>query len=128
MTREELFAYCAERYGTEPDYPFSSDYETAVLRHKESRRWYGIVMHIPKSRLGIPSEDTADVLNLKLPTELLGSFEADVGVYPAYHMSKLHWASILLADAPDDLVEFLLGISFDLTATPVRKKRRKDDE
>ena len=28
MKREELFEYCADAYGTAPDYPFDEDFET----------------------------------------------------------------------------------------------------
>ena len=47
------------------------------------------------------------------------------GVYPAYHMNKLHWISVLLPDAPADTARFLAGVSFEVTrAKPARKKTR----
>ena len=60
-------------------------------------------------------------VNLKLPTEMFGSFGATDGVYPAYHMNKLHWISVLLPDAPDDVVQFLVNVSFE--ATKAKRKR-----
>ena len=59
-------------------------------------------------------------------TEMFGSFGAVDGVYPAYHMNKLHWISVLLPDAPDDVVEFLVNVSFE--ATKDKRKRRKTAE
>ena len=32
--------------------------------------------------------------------------------YPAYHMNKLHWISVLLPDAPEEVVRFLVNVSF----------------
>lgn len=121
MTRQELFTYCQSTYGTLPDYPFEEDFETAVLRHTKTRKWYAIVMRVSRSKFGIASNEVIDVVNLKLPTEMFGSFEASEGVYPAYHMNKLHWVSVLLEDAPDDVVQFLLNVSFE--ATQGTKKR-----
>ncbi len=63
------------------------------------------------------------MVNLKLPTEMFGSFGAADGVYQAYHMNKLHWISVLLPDATDDVVKFLVNVSFEATKSP--KKRSK---
>ena len=116
MTKQELLDYCADKYGTKPDHPFEDDFITTVLRHSDSRKWYGIIMHIPRRKLGINSDETVDVINLKLPIELHGSFGAADGVYPAYHMNKLHWISVILKDAPDDTLQFLIHASFKATS------------
>jgi predicted DNA-binding protein (MmcQ/YjbR family) len=122
MTREEFFTYCLDTFDTNPDYPFDDLMETAVFRHTMNRKWYALLMKIPKSSLGIANEEKADVLNLKLPPEMICSFGASDGVYPAYHMSKAHWVSVLLEAASDDLVQFLVGVSHSLTK-PLAKKR-----
>ena len=124
MTKQQLFEYCLNTYGTSPDYPFDEDFETAVLRHTDNRKWYAIVMRVSRSKFGLDSDEVIDVVNLKLPTEMFGSFGAADGVYPAYHMNKLHWISVLLPDAPDDVVQFLTNVSFEATrAKPKRAKR-----
>ncbi len=122
MTKQEFFAYCLDTYGTLPDYPFEEDFETAVLRHADTRKWYAIVMKVTRRKFGFDYDEAVDVVNLKLPTEMFGSFDAADGVYPAYHMSKLHWISVLLPDAPEDLTRFLTSVSFE--ATKEKKKRR----
>ena len=121
MTKQQLLEYCLEEYGTVADYPFDDWMESAVLRHAESRKWYGIVMRVSRRKFGIESDEVVDVVNLKLPTEMFGSFGAAEGVYPAYHMNKLHWISVLLPDAPDDVVQFLVNVSFE--ATKAKRKR-----
>ena len=122
MTKLKLFEYCLNTYGTSPDYPFDEDFETAVFRHTDNRKWYAIVMHISRRKFGFDSDEVIDVVNLKLPTEMFGSFGASDGVYPAYHMNKLHWVSVLLPDSPDDRVEFLLNVSFEATKSKAKKK------
>ena len=124
MTKQEFLTYCLRAFGTTPDYPFDDWMESAVLRHKESRKWYAIAMRVSRRKFGMDSDETVDVVNLKLPTEMFGSFGADVGVYPAYHMNKLHWISVLLPDAPEDVVEFLINVSFD--ATKDKRKPKKN--
>ena len=122
MTKQFLFEYCLSTYSTSPDYPFDEDFETTVLRHADNRKWYAIVMNVSRRKFGFDSDEVIDVVNLKLPTEMFGSFGASDGVYPAYHMNKLHWVSVLLPDSPDDIVEFLLNVSFEATKSKAKKK------
>ena len=120
MTKRSYLQYCLDAFGTSPDYPFDEDFETAVLRHADNRKWYAIVMRVSRKKFGFRSDEVIDVVNLKLPTEMFGSFGAADGVYPAYHMNKQHWISVLLPDAPDDVIEFLTNCSFEAT----RSKRK----
>ena len=126
MTKQEFLEYCLNTYGTSPDYPFDEDFETAVLRHGGNRKWYAVSMKVSRRKFGFESDEVIDVVNLKLPTEMFGSFGAADGVYPAYHMNKLHWISVLLPDAPDDVIRFLVNVSFE--ATKDKRKRRKTTE
>lgn len=122
MTKQSFLDYCRDAFNTEEDYPFDEDFNTAVLRHRDSRKWYGIVMDVPRYRFGQKSDEVIQVVNMKLPVDMFGSFSASDGVYPAYHMNKRHWISVLLPDAADDLVKFLINVSFEATKTP--KKRQ----
>lgn len=123
MNKQGFFEHCLDTFGTSPDYPFDEDFETAVLRHADNRKWYALVMSVSRRKFGFESDEVIDVVNMKLPTEMFGSFGADDGVYPAYHMNKLHWISVLLPDAPDDIVQFLVNVSFEATKTPKKKSK-----
>ncbi len=122
MNKQSFFEYCLATYSTSPDYPFDEDFETAVLRHGDTKKWYALVMRIPRSKLGIDSDEMVDVVNLKVPTEMFGSFGVEDGVYPAYHMNKLHWISVILQDAPEDVIKFLVDVSFEATKTKIKKR------
>ena len=122
MTKQQFLSYCRSAYGTSPDYPFDDWMESAVLRHTDNQKWYAIAMRVSRRKFGQNSDEEVDVVNLKLPTEMFGSFSAADGVYPAYHMNKLHWISVLLPDANDELVRFLVNVSFEATKTT--KKRQ----
>ena len=123
MIKQDFLKYCLSTYGTSPDYPFDEDFETAVLRHADNRKWYAIVMRVSRRKFGFDSDEIIDVVNLKLPAEMFGSFGASDGVYPAYHMNKLHWISVLLPDASDDIVQFLVNVSFEATKPPKKKSK-----
>ena len=124
MTKQQFLEYGLDTYGISPDYPFDEDFETAVLRHADNRKWYAIVMRVSRRKFGFDSDEVIDVVNLKLATEMFGSFGSADGVYPAYHMNKLHWISVLLPDAPDDIVQFLVNVSFEATKSPQKKSKQ----
>lgn len=123
MNKQEFLEHCLDTYCTSPDYPFEKDFETAVLRHNENRKWYALVMRISRRKFGFDNDEVIDVVNLKLPVEMFGSFGVADGVYPAYHMNKLHWISVLLPDAPEDVVQFLVNVSFEATKTTKKKTK-----
>ena len=123
MTKQSFLEYCLNTYGTSLDYPFDDHLETAALRHTGNKKWFALVMKVSRRTFGFDSDEVIDVVNLKLPTEMFGSFGATDGVYPAYHMNKLHWISVLLPDAPDDVVQFLVNVSFEAAKAPKKKSK-----
>jgi hypothetical protein len=124
MTKQSFLDYCLGTFGTSPDYPFDEDFDTAVLRHADNRKWFALMMKVSRRKFGLDSDETVDVINLKLPVEMFGSFGKDDGVYPAYHMNKLHWISVLLPDATDETIAFLTGVSYE--ATKAKPRRGKE--
>ena len=123
MNKQLFLDYCCNIFNTIADYPFDKDFETAVLRHRDSGKWYAIVMRVSRRKFGFDTDEVIDVVNLKLPIEMFGSFGKDEGVHPAYHMNKLHWISVLLPDASEDVIKFLVNVSFE--ATKLSSKKRK---
>ena len=116
MERTEIENAITERFGVHPERPFARDQSIVVFRHPENRKWFGVVMTIAKSKLGIPENGNIDVINLKCAPEMLDSLWQEDGIYPAYHMSRGHWITAALDGrlSPDTLT-FLLRVSFDLT-------------
>lgn len=116
MKREQIFAYVRETYGTEPDYPWAKSPEYAVLRHRNSRKWYGLVMNLPADALGIEKAGNVEVINLKCDPFLIGTLRSQEGFFPAYHMNKEHWITVLLSGPVSEGEIFdLIDLSYDLT-------------
>lgn len=120
MTRKQLFEWVKEEYGTDPDYPWQD--WNAVLRHKDSRKWYGLVMEVERSKLGMPGNGIIDALNVKCDPRIIGSLLGQPGYFRAYHMNKEQWITILLDDTvPENQVQELVRLSYKMT----RQKRGK---
>lgn len=121
MTREHLFDWVSEQYGTIPEYPWQEN--NAVLRHRAGNKWYGIVQSVRRDRLGFEGSGSVDVVNVKLDPILVGSLRSEPGFRPAYHMNKEKWLSILLdGTADDEQIKELIDMSYALTGARMRKK------
>ncbi len=125
MNKTELQKYIAEAYSTVPDFPWESTPDAAVYRHENNRKWFALVMTIPKARLGIRSDGMIDIVNLKCDPLLVGSLRSEPGIFPAYHMNKDKWLSVALdGSADDEQIKMLLDMSFDLTAVAIQRKQK----
>ena len=130
MTRDELQRYIFDHYSTEPDYPWPGAPNHAVFRHGGNRKWFALVLDVPRNKLGLPGTQMIDVVNLKCDPVLIASLRGAPGLLPAYHMNKENWITAVLdGSAPDAQIRTLLAMSYDMTA-PGRgrtaKKRNKN--
>ena len=125
MTRGEFEGLVFERYGVRADYPFNEDFETGVFRH-ESGKWFALAMNISERKLGKQGNMKTQVVNLKCSPEVVESIAGiETGIYPAYHMNKIHWLTLNLAECDEGTVSWLLGISYDLTKTKIKTKSKR---
>ena len=112
--RKLLLDYVKEKYGTIPEEPWE-DNNHATIKTTNSKKWYGIFMSIPYKTLGLDKGEKIDVLNVKLNPELIESLIDKKHFFPAYHMNKKYWITILLdSDTDLNLVKSLIDESFKL--------------
>ncbi len=124
MTREEIEKYIFDTYGAEAEYPWIKYPSNAVFRHSENKKWFALIMNIPREKPGLSDEGNIDIINLKCSPALIGSFLSDKGIFPAYHMSKTHWISAALDENTDDSqLKVLLDMSFENTAPVIKKNK-----
>ena len=128
--RSNVFAYIKDAYGVQPDYPWARYPDYAVFRHQSNRKWFALIMRIPKSKLGLPDEAPADVLNLKLESALAVDFlTQEPGFFPGYHISRGSWISVLLdGTVPPERIFPLIDQSFAVTAVKPKKKQNTGAE
>ncbi len=124
MRRSELEAFIMETYNAEADYPWRKSPNHAVFRHCSNRKCFALIMDVPKNKLGLQGEGLLDVVNLKCDPILIGSLREESGFFPAYHMSKDNWITVVLdGSASDDKIKMLLDMSYQATAPKVRRRK-----
>jgi len=121
--RERIFEYVRATYKSEPEYLWMRFPRYAVFRRPDNKKWYVLVMDVPKDRLGLRGGERVDLLNVKtddpLSAELLAQRE---GFFKGYHISRGNWVSVLLdGTVPFDMICEMIDLSFR-AAAPKRRK------
>lgn len=111
-----LAAWIQKTYGIKVEFPWEKLEEYGVFRHPESDKWFGIVMYLPRNKV-TEGEGNTDIINSKLsPETMKKALEMD-GIFPAYHMNKKYWVSILLDETvSDETLYSLLSESYRLVS------------
>lgn len=126
MYRSQLEKYIFETYNTSADCPWVKYPDYKVFRHANNKKWFALVMDVPKEKLGLKGDGTLDIVNLKCGSVMAGSLLNEKGFFSAYHMNKENWISVALdGSVPDDIIKLLLDISYDETDTKVKNLQNR---
>lgn len=95
--REKLFDFVSGNWGILPERLWVRFPGYAVLRNRENRKWFALVMDLPREKLGLEGGGITDVVNVKLDDPLLADLlTRQPGYYPGYHIRRGNWITILL--------------------------------
>ena len=123
--RAQIEAYVRQTYGVTPECLWQ-DSDAAAFRHLADKKWFGLMMPgLSLSKLDAAREGTVNVLNVKCDPVILPSMIDGRGIFPAYHMNKQHWLSIVLdGSVPFEKVVWLLDASYMMTLKKPGKRRK----
>ena len=110
MNIEEVRLYCLEKKGVTEEFPF--DEKTLVFKVMGKMFALCGLEHVPSR------------INLKCDPERSLSLreEYDGAITPGYHMSKLHWNTLVLQEVPPGLIRELIDHSYELVVAKMTKK------
>ena len=57
MNREELAAYLTDTYSSDGEHLFAKYPSFLVFRHNGNRKWFAVIMDIPRKNLGLSGEE-----------------------------------------------------------------------
>ena len=125
--REDVFEYVSKEYCVGIEYLWASAPNYAVFRHNDNKKWFGIIMDIPRNKFGIDSDEIIDVLNVKVTDFQLRDFLLHKnGIFPPYHLNKRNWLSVFLDGSVEAKDVFnLVDISFEETSNKNKKTKRR---
>ena len=90
----EIINHIQSKYNSRLEFLWDDD--NAIARRDDNKKWYIVFMTISKSKLGLSSKDKAEVINLRLTKEKVSEYIDNISFFPAYHMNKKYWITVLL--------------------------------
>ena len=98
---EKYISYLASHFGVKPDFPWDDSPDYCVFRCPNGK-WFALVMKIKYKQLGLGSGDEEVwVVNMKHDADNIPNAIDKHSVFPAWHMSKKHWLTVLLTAVTD---------------------------
>ncbi|MGN1338207.1 MAG: MmcQ/YjbR family DNA-binding protein [Candidatus Coprovivens sp.] len=111
---EMIYKYVKDKYNTIPDHPFPNDKISTTLKNN-NRKWYGLIMEINSKKLNIYKEEQIKIMNIKLEPDHIEKLIDNINFFPAYHMSKKYWITIVLDSKIDiEKLKELIDESYQL--------------
>lgn len=98
--KKKYIEFIQERFGIDGDCPWPENPEYMVFRCR-NKKWFALVMKIKFRQLGIPGDEDVFVVNLKADCERIPEIVDKRTVFPAWHMNKKHWITVLLTAVAD---------------------------
>lgn len=117
--KQTVLDYAQNNYGTILQNPWNDENITLNKVCGKKQKWYGLVMCVKRKNIGEKDENlkeaAIDVMNVKAPPEEIEKIVDYRTVFPAYHMNKKHWITVLLSGNPNwQQVKELLDQSYQI--------------
>lgn len=114
-TRDTVYEYVEKEYGSMPEHLWTIFPLYLVFRRADNKKWYAIIMDIPKNKLGFDDTERVDILDIKCSPFDRDKLLGQNGFLPAYHLSRKNWITVLLDGSVDtDTVNKLIDESYIL--------------
>ena len=112
----EVVDYCNNRYGENHINPFKKHPDILAFVN-EKNKWYALLLDVEYNKLNENTDiiTKVKILNVKYPTDRILEIIDNKNIFPAYHMNKKHWISIVLdKNIKLETIKELIDISYSL--------------
>lgn len=93
---KEVIQYVRDTYQDELEFLWPRTPNNAIWRRKDTGKWYCALLVLSRRKLGLDSDETIEILDLRAPVEEIKTLVDGKKFFPGYHMNKKHWITICL--------------------------------
>ena len=94
-----IIKYIKEKYNDDLEFLWEKFSNTAVWRNKNNNKWYGLILILPESKLGLESNKIVEVIDLRYQKNDINNIVDKNKIFPGYHMNKKSWITIRLDES-----------------------------
>ena len=87
----DILSFAETKWGEKSEFLWKNFPDYAVLRRKDTSKWYALVARLTADKVGGKRDDLVEVVNLRRMVGMDGP-----RFLPAYHMNKKTWTTIVL--------------------------------
>ena len=98
--KEKYVDFLHSYFNAPGDNPWAEEpYNSSTVYRCPNNKWFALIMQIKFKNLGFESDDPVWAVNLK--AEKVESITDKKSIFPAYHMNKKYWITVLLTAVTD---------------------------
>lgn len=87
--------FAKERFGDSLEFLWADTPDCAILRRKDSGKWYAVIMTVKGDKFGHSTEKD-EVIDVRATPEEIDRVVDGKNYFRGYHMNKKHWLTIVL--------------------------------
>jgi len=106
---KNIIKHITDAYNAKPEFLWEKYPGFCIFRNDRNKKWFALITQIAARQLGLEHNDNVEVLNLRFDRhEALDFTSSHENFFPAYHMNKNNWYSIILDGKLDNNIIFEL--------------------
>ena len=111
----QVLKYAKEKYDSDAEYLWQKFPRNAICRRKDNEKWYFAILSVKGSKIGLKTDEIVELIDLRADVEDVPHLISQPHLYPAYHMNKKHWFTIVLdGSVPIEEIYKYIDISYKL--------------
>ena len=91
-----LVEYIRENFSDAPEFLWEKYPNFAAFRRADNRKWYAVIMNLPKNKLGLDGAQEIEILNVRVEPEELDRIFDGEKYFRGWHMNKRSWMTLRL--------------------------------
>lgn len=111
----KILDYAREKYNSPAEYLWPKFPRNAICRRQNNEKWYFAILSVQGSKIGLDTNEIVEVIDLRAQAEDVPKLTKQPNIYPAYHMNKKHWFTVVLdGSVPIKEIYEYIDISYQL--------------
>lgn len=93
---KQIIDYVNDAYHDKPEFLWKKTPNNAIVRRKDTKKWYAVILTISKAKLGFDTNEIVEIIDLRGSPDEIARLIDGQHYLLGYHMNKKHWYTMCL--------------------------------